>query len=268
LKNWRKKLFIIIFRTDTPAGKYFDIVLLWAILLSILVVILESVDTYSKSLDLELKVLEWLFTIIFSIEYLLRIFISEKPKKYIFSFYGIIDLLSIAPTYLGLIFTGTPYFILLRGLRLLRIFRIFKLTRFLGEAEVLRTAVKNSSEKIVVFLGTVLSLALIIGTLMYVIEGPQHGFTSIPRGIYWAIVTLTTVGYGDIAPQTAFGQFLATIVMMLGYGIIAVPTGIMSVEISKAEKELKPNQRCPSCSFSKIPNDAKFCQNCGKQLTE
>jgi len=209
--------------------------------------------------------MEWIFTILFSVEYIFRIISSEKTRKYIFSFYGIIDLLSIAPTYLGLIFIGTPYFMLLRGLRLLRIFRVLKLTRFMGEAAILRKAVKNSMEKIVVFLVSVLSLALIIGTMMYVIEGPEHGFTSIPRGIYWAIVTLTTVGYGDIAPQTPFGQFLATIVMMLGYGIIAVPTGIMSVEISKAEKT-KIERKCPQCGFSHIPAEANFCENCGKQL--
>jgi voltage-gated potassium channel len=266
LNTWRKKLFIIIFRTDTPAGKWFDIILLWTILLSILVVTLESVNSFANRYEQELLVLEWLFTIIFTIEYLLRIFISTRPQRYVFSLYGMIDLLSVAPTYLELIFIGTPYFMLFRALRLLRVFRVLKLTRYLGEAEVLRIALKNSIEKIIVFLGSVLSLALIIGALMYVVEGPQHGFTSIPRGIYWAIVTLTTVGYGDIAPQTPLGQFLATMVMMIGYGIIAVPTGIMSVEISKAEKGSSKFRTCKNCGFNQIVADAKFCRNCGNEL--
>ena len=268
MQNWRKKLYLIIFRTDTRAGKTFDVILLWAILLSVLVVVVESVNTYAVAFGKELRILEWIFTILFSIEYIMRIISSDRPQKYIFSFYGIVDLLSIAPTYLGLIFAGSHYFMVIRALRLLRIFRVLKLTRYLGEAQVLKQALKNSAEKITVFLGGVMGLALMIGALMYMIEGPEHGFTSIPRGIYWAIVTLTTVGYGDIAPSTAVGQFLATIVMMLGYGIIAVPTGIMSVEITKAEKIQAERKQCKNCGSRNNLHDAKYCSNCAKELID
>ncbi len=231
----RKKLYHIIFESDTPAGKAFDVALLVAIMLSIVAVTLESVQQISQQYSQEIKIIEWFFTIIFTLEYLLRIYSAPKRLAYIFSFYGMVDFISILPTYLSLFITGTHYVLVIRGLRLLRVFRVLKLSHYLGEAEILRSALRQSAAKIIVFIGTVITLIFIIGALMYLIEGPENGFTSIPVSVYWAIVTLTTVGYGDIAPQTVLGQTIASIVMILGYGIIAVPTGIVSVELSRAD---------------------------------
>lgn len=235
----RERLFLIIFRSDTPAGKAFDVVLLIVILLSILIVMLESVRSISQEYGPFIRTFEWVVTILFTIEYLLRIYCARHRKGYILSFYGLVDFIAVIPTYLSLFVVGTQYILVVRGLRLLRVFRVLKLYHFLGEAEILGRALKQSAAKITVFLGTVITLIFIVGSLMYLIEGPENGFTSIPISIYWAIVTLTTVGYGDIAPQTVMGQMLASIVMIMGYGIIAVPTGIVSVEISKAELEKK-----------------------------
>lgn len=263
--TFKEKLHIIIFEADTRGGKLFDVVLLWAILLSIIVVMLESVHSIRLKYDSLIRYTEWTFTILFSLEYLARIYSVKKPIKYIFSFYGIIDLLSILPTFLGLYFTGTHSLSVIRGIRLLRIFRILKLARYVSAAETLKHALISSKNKIIVFLFTVLSLIIFLGTVMYLIESPEAGFTSIPRSIYWTIVTLTTVGYGDIAPQTILGQFLASVIMIIGYAIIAVPTGIVGVELAKKDKPIS-TQSCPSCSKEGHDIDATFCKFCGGKL--
>lgn len=261
----RKRLFIVIFGTDTPAGKAFDVVLLIAILISVLAVMLESVPSLNESYGFVFKYAEWTFTVIFSLEYLTRIYVTDAKKRYIFSFYGLIDLLSLLPTYLSLIFTGTQYLLIIRALRLLRVFRILKLGRFVGEGEQLGRALKASRHKITVFMGTVVMLVILLGTVMYLVEGRENGFTSIPLSIYWAIVTLTTVGYGDIAPQTILGQSIASFVMILGYAIIAVPTGIVTVELQK-DIENQKNKACRKCNSKGHDTDALFCKFCGEKL--
>lgn len=269
LPKLRKKLFVIVFGTDTKAGKLFDIVLLWAILLSVLSVMFESVKEFKLAHAQLFYIGEWSFTILFTIEYLLRLFISPHPRKYAFSFLGIIDLLATLPSYIALVVTGGTYLVVIRSIRLLRIFRILKLGRYLREASVLSNALIASRHKILVFLGAVTTLVMISGTLMYMIEGAPGGFTSIPRSIYWAIVTVTTVGYGDIAPQTITGQFVASILMLLGYAIIAVPTGIMTAEIANAEKKQTKKEKpkvCSACSLTQHEPDALFCKRCGSKL--
>lgn len=261
----REKLHTIIFEADTRAGKLFDIILLWAILISIVVVMLESVVSISEAYNTEIKFIEWSFTVLFSIEYIARIIAVKKPLKYIFSFYGIIDLLSILPTFIGLFVSGTHSLSVIRSIRLLRIFRILKLARYVNAAQVLKTALIASKDKITVFLFAIISLAIILGTLMYIIETPESGFTSIPRSIYWAIVTLTTVGYGDISPVTVLGQTIASIVMIMGYSILAVPTGIVGVELAKLESRIS-SQSCPDCSKEGHDLDAEYCKYCGGKL--
>ena len=260
----RKKIYIIIFRSDTPAGKLFDVVLLFFILLSIISVFLESMASFREKHATIIHGAEWFFTILFSLEYALRVYSTHKPFKYIFSFYGLIDLIAFIPTYLSLIFVGTQYLVVIRAFRLLRVFRILKLSRFMYEGNILKRALKSSMYKIVVFLTSVITLVTIIGTLMYIIEGDESGFTSIPVSIYWAIVTITTVGYGDISPQSPLGQFLASILMIIGYGIIAVPTGIVSVEMSKATEEAK--RKCSFCHFPIHSERDRYCANCGKEI--
>ena len=267
VRSFRKKLYEIIFEADTPAGKAFDVILLLFIVVSILAVILESVPLYGVRYGRLFSLTEWVITFSFTVEYLLRIWVVERPPRYIFSFYGIIDLLSVLPSYIGLFAGGAHGLMIIRALRLLRIFRLFKLSRYISEANLLMLALKNSREKISVFLMTVVMLVIVLGTLMYMIEGEQSGFTSIPRGIYWAIVTLTTVGYGDIAPVTPLGQFVASLVMILGYGIIAVPTGIVTVEYSRVRKEKKvTTQVCPVCLREGHDADAGYCKYCGAKL--
>ena len=266
---WRKKIHDIIYEADTPTGKLFDIVLLILILLSILFVMTESVRGLSPRVYDLLYIGEWVITLFFSIEYILRIISVKKPWNYVFSFYGIIDLLSTIPLYLSFILAGSNYLLTVRALRLLRVFRILKITRYIGESNKLKIALLQSRAKILVFLFAVLITAVIAGTLMYLIEGEENGFTSIPRSVYWCIVTLTTVGFGDIAPVTPIGQFLATIIMILGYGIIAVPTGIVSAEYtrSKDSNYVHVNtQSCPNCNAAKHRDDAEFCYNCGEKL--
>ena len=263
---WRRRLFIIIFGTDTHAGRRFDIALLWAIVLSILVVMLESVDSFRDQYGEALRIAEWVFTIIFTIEYLARIISIGKPWHYISSVFGIIDLLSIVPTYLSLFISGGQYLLIIRALRLLRIFRILKLSRYMGEAKTLSSALKASRHKIMVFMWVVLTIVIIMGTIMYMIEGGEHGFTSIPRSIYWAIVTLTTVGYGDIAPQTVPGQIIASMIMILGYAIIAVPTGIVTAEITQQKITNRVLQDCKKCGFDDHAKDAIYCKRCGTLL--
>jgi voltage-gated potassium channel len=263
---WRDRLFTIIFGVDTPAGKQFDVALLIAILLSIAAVMLESVDGIRTQYGGLLRAAEWGFTILFTVEYALRIIAVPRPLHYVTSFFGVIDLLAVLPTYLSLLISGTHSLIVIRAFRLLRIFRVFKLARFLGEASVLAGALRASLPKITVFLGAVISTVVVTGTLMYLVEGPERGFDSIPRGTYWAIVTLTTVGYGDLAPATFWGQFIAACVMIMGYGIIAVPTGIVTVELVQAARREAAAATCPSCRRSDHDADARFCKVCGGLL--
>ena len=265
---WQDRLHEVIYEADTKAGKLFDIVLLWLIIASIALVMMESVRDYDQKYHDFFNISEWVITILFTIEYILRIISVKKPKEYIFSFYGIIDLLSTAPKYLSLIIGGGHYLAAIRALRLLRVFRILKLARYVGATDNISKALKASRFKILVFISAVVVICIIIGTLMYLIEGDQSGFTSIPRGVYWAIVTLTTVGYGDIAPQTAFGQFLASIVMILGYGIIAIPTGIVTSEFTKqSTSKIHTNTKsCPSCSSGHHQDLAEYCHECGSKL--
>ncbi|MEM1405382.1 MAG: ion transporter [Bacteroidota bacterium] len=265
-KSWREKLFIIIFEADTQAGKWFDVALLIAILLSVIAVMLESVENIKTEYGLGLYIAEWMFTIFFTLEYILRIIIVEKPWRYIRSFFGIVDLLSIIPTYLGLFLVGAHSLLIIRSIRLLRVFRVLKMVRFLGEASQLTAALKASRAKIIVFIGGVFSLTVILGTLMYMIEGGDNGFTSIPKSIYWAVVTLTTVGYGDIAPQTALGQGFATFIMILGYGIIAVPTGIVTAEMTQHKIQLDNGRKCDSCLKTGHDIQANYCKYCGEPL--
>jgi voltage-gated potassium channel len=268
MSSVRRKIYRVIFGTDTRAGKAFDVVLLTLILLSVTVVILESVSRLRNSYHDYFVQAEWIFTLVFSIEYLLRIYSSPQPVKYILSFYGVIDLLAILPTFLGLIFDQSTFMLTIRAMRLLRMFRVFKLGRYLSEASLLIKALQGSLYKIVVFFGVVLTLVLILGSLLYFIEGEANGFTSIPQSIYWAIVTITTVGYGDIAPATVLGKVLASVAMLTGYSIIAVPTGIITVEIGKAVKSNRPSsqKRCPGCGHSDHDDDAEFCKRCGTPL--
>ncbi len=262
----REHVHRIIFGTDTPAGKLFDVVVLYAILASVLAVMLESVQNIEDAFGEYLKIIEWLFTILFTIEYIARLYVSDKPLKYAFSFLGLIDLFSIIPTYLTLFVSGTHFLVVIRTVRLLRVFRILKLTRYLSEAKVLGDALKASRYKILVFMLSVFSFQIISGTLMYLIEGAENGFTSIPRSIYWAIVTLTTVGYGDIAPTTVLGQAFASILMIVGYSILAVPTGIVTSEITKEHLKGKRFKACDNCDLDEHERDAVHCKRCGTEL--
>ena len=264
---WRLRLHEIIFEADTPAGKAFDVSLLVAILASVLVVVLESVPSVRASYGRALWIAEWVFTVLFTVEYLLRLIAVRQPARYARSFFGVVDLLAVLPTYLSLLVPGAQTLLVVRALRLLRVFRILKLGEFLGEARLLLLALRASVRKILVFLAAVLVLVLIIGSLMYLIETPESGFTSIPQSIYWAIVTLTTVGYGDIAPQTVLGRILASLVMILGYGMIAVPTGIVTVELSQTGRgKAVSTQACPSCGIGGHDPDARYCKYCGSSL--
>ncbi|MEN8204228.1 MAG: ion transporter [Bacteroidota bacterium] len=264
----RRKIFLTIFGTDTKAGKAFDVILLWMIIVSVTVVVLESVSKLHLAYHKLFYASEWVLTIAFTLEYLLRIYSAPKPLKYITSFFGIIDLLAILPTYLGLFFDQYTFLLTIRALRLLRMFRVLKLARYIKEAAILVRALQLSKHKIVVFFGAVLTLVLILGSLLYLIEGEDNGFTSIPQSIYWAIVTITTVGYGDIAPATVLGKILASFAMLTGYSIIAVPTGIISVEIGKAVKSGRksPDKKCPECGCDIHDADANYCKNCGAKL--
>jgi len=271
-KNWRAKLHEIIYGTHTPAGKLFDIILLVLIVFSIVVVMLESVPRFDTRYHRFLDISEWIITILFSIEYILRIICIRTPKKYIFSFFGIVDLLSTIPKYLSYFVVGSQYITAFRALRLLRVFRILKLVRFVGESNNLLRALKASRAKIFIFVFFVLIVSVLLGTIMYLIEGPEHGFNSIPHSVYWTIVTLTTVGYGDISPETGVGQFIATLIMIIGYGIIAVPTGIVSAEYASSKKEgaigVDEGRSCPDCATEILREDAMYCRKCGHNLDE
>lgn len=270
-KNWRLRLHEFIYGTHTPAGRWFDIVLLIVIVYSIIVVMLESVPRFDVKYHKFLDISEWVVTILFSIEYILRIICIKRPSKYIFSFFGIVDLLSTIPKYLSFFVIGSQYITAFRALRLLRVFRILKLVRFVGESNNLIRALKSSRTKIFIFVFFVLVISILLGTIMYLIEGPEHGFNSIPHSVYWTIVTLTTVGYGDISPETGLGQILATLIMIIGYGIIAVPTGIVSAEYASSKKNLKDANEgrcCQNCSSDVLRRDALYCRVCGHKLTD
>ena len=261
----KQRLYEIIFEADTRKGRQFDIVLIFLILLSIALVMLESMEGIRANYQVPLKIAEWVITIIFTIEYLVRIWLVRRPFRYIFSLYGIIDLLAILPSYLVLVISGGQNLIVIRAIRLLRVFRILKLTRYMQAGRYLVLAMYRSREKILIFLFFILTITVIFGTMMYLLEGEENGFTSIPTSIYWAIVTLTTVGYGDISPATGFGQFLASLIMILGYSIIAVPTGIVTSEMIQP-KQRSNSQVCQQCLLDAHDDDAQFCKKCGTSL--
>ena len=263
---WRSRLHEVIFEADTPAGKAFDVVLIASILVSVAAVILESVSTVRAGYGRLLYGIEWFFTVLFTFEYILRLLSVRRPARYATSFFGLVDLLAVAPTYISVFVPGSQSLLTIRMLRLLRVFRVFKLTAYLGEARILTTALRASRRKISVFLFAVLTIVVIIGSAMYVIEGEENGFSSIPTSIYWAIVTLTTVGYGDLSPQTALGKSLASLVMIMGYGIIAVPTGIVTVELSQAVGRSTSTQACPECGAEGHDPEAVHCKFCGARL--
>lgn len=263
--KWRVTLGNIIFNNDTRAGQLFDLALIVLILASVLAVMLESVTGVRRAYGAVLRDLEWFFTVVFAIEYALRLVTARRAWHYARSFFGVVDLLSILPGFIALLFPGAQAFTVVRALRLLRVFRILRLGRYLREASVITEALRESAAKIIVFLATVLTLVLIIGALMYVVEGPANGYTSIPTSMYWAIVTITTVGYGDIAPSTPLGKFLASITMILGYGILAVPTGIVTVNLARAGRPVK-TVTCVKCGEDRHDGDARYCKRCGERL--
>lgn len=266
--NLRERCRRVIFHSSRFEEKLFDVLLIFAIVTSVVIVMLESVQSIRLQHGTLLYGLEWTFTILFTVEYAVRIYVSEKPLRYIFSFFGIVDFLSILPTYLDLIYPGAHYLMLFRAVRVLRIFRVLKMVQYMGEANLLYRAVWASARKIVVFMMAVVTMVLVLGSIMYLIEGPEHGFTSIPKSVYWAIVTLTTVGYGDISPQTPLGQIFASIIMIIGYGVIAVPTGIVTAEITLASRGPRKQRICGGCGEKDHKLTANFCRNCGQQLEE
>lgn len=266
-QTWRSRLHTIIYESETPAGKAFDVALLIAIVVSITIVMLDSVPSLHAKFGSTFYTMEWTFTGLFTVEYILRVISIRKPLKYVFSFLGLIDILAIIPSYLSVIFVGSQSLLVLRALRLLRIFRIFRLVHFLSELRFLSVAMINSLRKISVFLLFLLTMVVILGSVMYLVEEPKDGFTSIPQCIYWAIVTITTVGYGDISPVTPLGKFIASFIMLLGYGFIAVPTGIVTTEMAIATKKRRQNnQACPNCGREGHDVDAKYCKYCSEQL--
>jgi voltage-gated potassium channel len=264
--TWRSKLQEVIFESNTTAGKAFDICLLISILASITVVMLDSVASLHLQYGKIFFILEWAFTILFTIEYLLRLISVKRPWLYVFGFLGLVDLLAIMPMYLSIFLAGAQSLLVLRALRLLRIFRIFKLTHFLSEMNFLGAALRSSAKKISIFMLVVIAIVVILGSIMYLVEGVENGFTNIPESIYWAIVTITTVGYGDIAPATPVGKFIASLIMLIGYGIIAVPTGILTTEIALMSRPKKGSQACPGCGREGHDDNAVFCKYCGEKL--
>jgi len=266
--SWRERLYVIIFFTNTPSGKRFDTWLLIVIFASLVVVMLDSIASFNQLHGPLLTRLEWGFTAIFAVEYALRIHTHPEPRKYIFSFYGVVDLLSVLPAFIALLFPEAQYLLVVRVIRMLRIFRVLKLTPYLSQANFLLVALRGSKQKIIVFLASVTTLVIIYGTLMYVVEGPSNGFTSIPMSIYWAVVTLTTVGFGDIVPHTPLGKALATMVMITGYSIIAVPTGIFTAELANAMRQDSLQHNCPTCDKLNHEANAAFCSRCGSSLFE
>jgi voltage-gated potassium channel len=266
LSPWRARLHEIIYEADTPVGKAFDLLVIICILASVVAVMLESVAPIRQQYGKYLYAAEWVFTVVFTFEYVLRLICIGRPLKYATSFFGIVDLLAVIPTYLDLLVPGSRFLLVIRILRLLRIFRVLKLVHYVRDADTLLRAIRASRQKIVVFLFAVVTIAVIMGSLMYVIEGEAHGFTSIPLSVYWAIVTMTTVGYGDLSPSTSLGQTVAAALMILGYSIIAVPTGIVSAEITRARHSRITTQACPQCSAEGHDPDASHCKHCGSAL--
>ena len=260
----KERIHEVIFEADTATGKYFDIALLFSIVISVLAVSLESVEAIDSVYHSQLVMIEWFFTILFSIEYILRLYSTEHSVKYSTSFFGVVDLLAILPTYISIFVPGAQSLLVIRGLRLLRIFRVFKLSRYLGEANILTEAIIQSRTRIIVFLSTITVLSFITGAGMYLVEGPKHGFTSIPQSVYWAITTLTSTGYGDTVPITPFGKLLAVFIMIMGYSLIIVPTGIISTEMMKLGDI--STQACKNCSKEGHDFNAKFCKHCGSEL--
>ncbi len=269
-RSVRQELFIVVFGTHTRAGKLFDLALLWLIILSVLIVLLESIPNLTYNITHALRIAEWVVTILFTIEYVLRIWIVKSPQKYILSWYGIIDLLSILPTYLSIFLVGSQGLAVIRALRLLRVFRILKLMQFVSEARTLGRALRASRHKITVFFLFLIVLVFILGSIMYLVEGGESGFHSIPQSIYWAIVTLTTVGYGDVTPVTVVGKMISSLVMLIGYSIIAIPTGIVGAEIYREVDDVRKrgNRICENCGAEGHERNASFCKNCGNRLTE
>ncbi len=263
--DWRNRLYELIFEAETPGGRAFDLALIWVIIFSVVAVVLESVTTVRRDYGALLDAAEWVVTVLFTAEYIMRLLAVRHPLRYAFSFYGIIDVLSIMPSYISLFIPGTQYLMAVRILRLLRIFRILKLTEYVSAAAVIMAALKASRKKIIVFVITIVLLVTVIGTTMYVIEGEENGFTDIPTSMYWAIVTLTTVGYGDLSPKTGLGKFLASLVMIMGYGIIAVPTGIVTAELTRGVMS-QSTHVCPECHAEGHDIDATFCKFCGTKL--
>ena len=266
LVSLKQSVHQVIFEADTPAGRLFDIGLIVFILLSVAVVLLDSIESVHIVHGDLLYRIEWVFTVVFTIEYLLRLWCIQNSVLYARSFYGIVDLLGILPTYLSLVITGAQYMLVIRVLRVLRVFRVLRLVRYVNEASVLTEALKASRRKITMFLFTVLTMVVVFGSLMYLVEGPANGFTSIPKSIYWAVVTLTTVGYGDISPITPLGRFVASIVMIMGYAIIAVPTGIVTMELSEASRRSANTRSCNQCSAEGHQREATYCWRCGSHL--
>lgn len=264
--GWRQRMYLVIFEAETPLGRFFDIGLIAAIVASVVVVMLESVPSIRVDYHDALWTAEWVFTILFTVEYLARLVCARRPLRYARSFFGVVDLLAILPTYLVVLFPTAHYLMVIRVLRILRAFRVLKLAAHVREANLLMRSLVASRRKITVFLFAVFTLTVVLGSLMYLIEGEEHGFDSIPRGVYWAIVTLTTVGYGDISPETPFGQFVASLVMVMGYGIIAVPTGIVTAEMTVAARRLEQERGCTACGLHGHPRDATFCHACGARL--
>ncbi|MDP2361472.1 MAG: ion transporter [bacterium] len=263
-KPWRRTLHTVIFGHDTRAGRAFDLVLIASILASVLVIMLDSVATVHDRWGSILVALEWAFTLLFTVEYVLRLLCAPRPLGYARSFYGVVDLVSIVPTYLSLVLPGAQFFQVVRALRILRVFRILKLAHYVGEADVLMAAIRGSRRKLSIFISFVLVTTIILGAAMYIVEGSSHGYTSIPQSIYWTIVTITTVGYGDISPATPLGKALASVIMLLGYAIVAVPTGIVTVELNRPRSPVRGP--CPACALAGHDRDADFCKRCGTRL--
>jgi voltage-gated potassium channel len=277
-KKWKHDLYIIIFESDTPKGKAFDVALIISILFSCIIVLLDSVEAINSEYGLILSALEWIFMIIFTLEYILRIICVEDRFRYLTSFFGIIDLMAILPTLISLFFPAGQFLMIVRILRLFRLFRVFKMSRYIKESTVLLKALKVSFPKIIIFIFTMFFIAMLVGSLMYIIEGPENGYTSIPQSMYWAIVTVTTVGYGDISPQTTLGKIVASVLMISSYGILAVPTGIVTFELAQLSKkpssekepeitcEMENSKICPFCSYQDNAKNAVYCNQCGKLL--
>jgi voltage-gated potassium channel len=266
--GWRARWFHIIFGHDDAPGRLFDLILIVAILSSIIVTMLDTVQDLHARFAHLFYVLEWVFTVAFTLEYAMRLSVVAQPRRYAFSFFGIVDLLAVLPTYVSLVVTGSQYLLVIRAVRILRIFRVLKMTRYVGEADLLWGTLVKARRKIFIFISTILTLVLIFGALMYLVEGPENGFTSIPRAMYWAVVTMTTVGFGDITPHTTLGQILTSLIMLVGYSIIAVPTGIFAAELAAGIRDARQQTNCPACGLQGHQVDAKFCRGCGESLTE